>query len=122
MSTTLDGQGLFGGGQMEIEVNSAGRNQKEIATPGLDGVLTIDLGRRSRQIRQTGTLYARSSSQMNELIGLISSFIDGRTHTLESEDRREFDNLRMDSFNTKKEQASAAGVMVDYEIIYTQLI
>ncbi|MHC4423202.1 MAG: hypothetical protein ACYSWR_00830 [Planctomycetota bacterium] len=122
MSTTLDGQILFDGQQLEIEVGSINRDSIERAVPGLDGVLSIDLGGRSRKIKQKGILRATSRSQMNERINGISAYMDGDTHILEADSGEEFDNLRMDVFKVARERVSGSGVAVDYEIVYTQLV
>ena len=121
MSTTLDGQSLFDEQRLEIETGSVRRDSMEKAVPGLDGVLGIDLGGRSREITQRGELRAKSRSQMDERIGAISAFIDGDTHVLVTSNGEEFDDVRMDVFKVNKERASGSGVAVDYEIIYTQL-
>lgn len=125
MSVTLDGQILFDEsacGGLEIKLSSIGRHSVEKAVPGLDGVLSIDLGQRTRTIKQTGVLRARSRSEMDNKITAISAFMDGRTHKLVAGSVKEFDNLRMDSFKISQERVSGGGVVVDYEIIYTQLI
>ncbi|MCX5636602.1 MAG: hypothetical protein NTX52_02770 [Planctomycetota bacterium] len=120
MSVTLDGQILFDEQQPEIEPGSFSRASIERAVPGLEGVLSIDLGSRGRKIRQTGVLSANSRAQMNEKISAISAFMDGDIHTLVS-GGEEFDNLRMDSLKISNERAGGNGVVVDYEIVYTQL-
>ncbi len=48
--------------------------------------------------------------------------MDGITHTLTTGTGREFTNLRMDSFKTGTEHADGTGIVVDYEIVYTQLV
>ena len=121
MSTTLDGQSLFDEQRLEIETGSVRRDSMEKAVPGLDGVLGIDLGGRSREITQRGKLRAKSRSQMDERVGAISAFIDGDTHALVISNGEEFDDVRMDVFRVSKERASGSGVAIDYEIIYTQL-
>jgi len=121
MSTTLSGQNLFDGQSLEIEPDSVRRGSVERAVPGLDGVLSIDLGGRGRRIKQAGVLRARSRLQMNERISAISAYMDGDTHTLATENGEEFDNLRVDAFEVTKQRTSGGGVVVDYEIIYTQL-
>jgi len=120
MQVTLDGQRLFDEQPLEIRTGSFSRASMERAVPGLDGVLSIDLGRRDRQITQTGTLRARSRSQLDGRISTISAHMDGNTHTLVTEGR-EFDNLRMDSFKIISEHTDGTGISVDYEIVYTQL-
>jgi len=121
MSTTLDGQSLFDEQQLEIEPESIGRDSMERTVPGLDGVLSIDLGGRGRKIKQRGVLRAKSRSQMDDRISVISAYMDGDTHTLATSSGKEFDNLRMDVFKVSKERASGSGVAIDYEIVYTQL-
>jgi len=121
MSVTLDGQDVFDERKLEIEAGSVGRDSIERMVPGLDGVLSIDLGSRSRKIKQSGVLRAGSRRQMRKKIGLISLFIDGDTHALVVGDGREFDNLRMDVFKVSRERPEGAGLCCDYEIVYTQL-
>lgn len=122
MSITLDGQILFGEQQFEIEAGSFNRDSIERAMPGLDGVLSVDLGRRGRKINQKGVLRAKSRSQMNDRINAISAYMDGDMHTLLTGSDEEFDNLRMDSFKVSKERTDSSGIVVDYEIVYTQLV
>jgi hypothetical protein len=121
MGTGLDGQILFDEQQTEIEPGSFSRASIERTVPGLEGVLSIDLGSRGRKIKQTGVLRANSRAQMNERIGAISVFMDGDIHTLVSSSGQEFGNLRMDSFKISGERVGGNGIAVDYEIIYTQL-
>ncbi len=121
MSATLDGQSLFDEQQLEIELGGISRDSIERTVPGLNGVLSIDMGGRGRKIKQTGVLRAKSRAQMDDRISAISAYMDGDTHTLVTGDSEEFDNLRMDVFKVTKKRASGSGVAVDYEIIYTQL-
>lgn len=120
MQVTLDGQRLFDEQPLEIRSGSFCRASMERAVPGLDGVLSIDLGRRNRQITQTGTLRAESRLQMDNRISTISAHMDGNIHTLAA-NNREFESLRMDSFKILNEYKDGVGIRVDYEIVYTQL-
>ena len=120
MQVTLDGQRIFDEQPLEIRTGSFRRDSFERAVPGLDGVLSIDLGRRNRQITQIGTLRAESRLHMDSRISTISAHMDGDTHTLAT-GNREFDNLRMDSFKILNEYTDGAGIRIDYEIVYTQL-
>ena len=120
MSTTLDGQKLFDEHELKIEAGSFKRASIERASPSLDGVISIDLGRRSRIIKQTGSIRGKSRSHINERILAISNYLDGNTHTLVSESE-EFKNLRMDSFRVIKERTDGTGIVAEYEITYTQL-
>jgi len=118
---TLDGQNLFDGQQLEIEQDSIQRDSAEKTVPGLDGILSIDLGSRGRKIKQKGILRAKSRSQMNEMIKAVSAFMDGKTHTLKLSSGDLVEYLRMDVFKVGKVQPSGAGLVVSYEIVYTQL-
>jgi hypothetical protein len=122
MVLTLDGQSLFDEQQLEIEPSSLRRDSIEKAVPGLDGVLSVDLGRRVRKIEQRGVLRAKSRSQMNDRISTISAYMDGDMHTLITNSGEKFDNLRMDIFKVNKERADGGGIVVDYKIVYTQLV
>lgn len=121
MSVTLDGQILFDEQSLEIEPGSVSRASMERAIPGLDGVLSVDMGGRGRKIKQKGVLQAKSRLQMNDRISVISAYMDGKTHILVASGGEEFDNLRMDVFKVCKERAAGSGLSVDYEIVYTQL-
>ena len=121
MRVTLDGHMLFDEQQLEVEAGSFSRDSIERAVPGLDGALSIDLGRRGRKIKQSGVLRAKSRSQMDDRISTISAYMDGNTHALISGSGEEFNNLRMDSFKVRRERADGSGIVVDYEIVYTQL-
>jgi hypothetical protein len=122
MSATLDGQNLFDEQDLNIERGSVGRDSIKRTVPGLDGVLSIDLGGRSRRIKQKGMLRAKSRSQMDDRISAISAYIDGNTHTLVISSGEEFDNVRMDAFKVMEEKTSGIGLCCDYEIVYTQLV
>ncbi len=121
MGIALDGQSLFDGQQLEIELGGFSRDSIERAVPGLDGVLSVDLGGRSRKIKQRGVLRAKSRTQMDERISAISAYMDGDTHTLVTGSGEEYGNLRMDVFKVSNDRASGGGVAIDYEIVYTQL-
>jgi len=122
MSVTLDGQNVFDEHQLEIEQDSFSRDSIERAVAGLNGVLSVDMGGRARKIRQRGTLQAQSRKQMNARINVISAYMDGNTHTLVSNEDEKFDNLRMDSFKVNRKRAGGGSMVVDYEIVYTQLV
>jgi len=121
MSVTLDGQVLFDEQHLEIEAGSFSRDSVQRSVPGLDGVLSIDLGGRGREVKQKGVLRARSKAELNNKIEAVSAFMDGDTHTLHVGGDEEFCDVRMDVFNTSNERTSGSGMSIDYEIVYTQL-
>lgn len=121
MSVTLDGQAIFDEQGLTISVDSPARASIERAVAGLDGLLSIDLGTRARQIQQTGILRAAGRAAMRARIQAIAQFIDGREHTLVAADGQTFGRLRMDSFKKLAEYPAGPGVVAEYEITYTQL-
>lgn len=121
MRAALDGQNVFDEQQIEVELGSVSRDSIEKAVPGLNGVLSVDLGGRGRKIKQRGVMRAKSRSQMDERINAISAYMDGDAHTLVTGSGDEYENLRMDVFKVSKKRTGGSGVAVEYEIIYTQL-
>ncbi len=121
MRTTLDGETLFDEQDLRIEVDSPPRASTERSIPGLDGTLSIDLGRRPRQLRQRGTLRASSHAQMQMRLLVIESFIDGRTHTLATAGGATYGQVRLDTLRLLATRPVGLGVVVEYEITYTQL-
>jgi hypothetical protein len=121
MRVTLDGQAVFDEQDLTITVASPSRAARERAIAGLNGVLSIDLGARSRRIRQSGSLRAVSRAALNARMDAIAAFLDGRTHTLTTADGRVYGNLRIDSFQMLRERAGGPGLVLEYEIVYTQL-
>jgi hypothetical protein len=121
MRTKLDEQILFDEQLLEIDVGSAQRALKERAVPGLDGVVSIDLGGRGRKLKQKGQMRAASLKQMEERIEQISSIMDGKVHSLVTNEGKVFENVRIDKFKVTGKSESGGGVVVSYEIEYTQL-
>jgi hypothetical protein len=122
MATTLNGQTLFDERTLQIEVGSVTRDLVERSIAGLDGVMGIDLGRRGRIIKQTGSIRAPSKIKLTERLGAIRDYMDGYSYTLITNGGECFENIRIDAFKTKNERSSGVGLVVDYEIIYTQLL
>lgn len=121
MSTTLDGKALFDERELEMRIGPWERSRVERAVPGLDGVLSIDLGRRSRRIRQRGTLRAVGGAEMASRLGAIEALCDDDAHTLLTADGCAYANVRVDTLKQLGRDVTGAGVAVTYEIIYTQL-
>ncbi len=120
MSTTIDGLKLFDENQLKLELGSYKRDTIEKTAPMLDGVISIDLGRRSRIIKQKGSIRTKSRAAMSGRLLAISNFMDGKSHTLIDE-FGQYQNLRMDSFKVIDQREDGIGIVADYEIIYTQL-
>ena len=122
MATTLNGQSLFDERTLQIEVGSISRDSIERSVAGLDGVVGIDLGQRGRVIKQTGSIRTRSKVELDDRLGSIRDYVDGYAYTLITNSGERFENVRIDAFKTKNRQSSGAGPVVDYEIVYTQLL
>jgi hypothetical protein len=121
MSVTVDGQVIFDQEQLKIEPGSFKRDSVQRSVPGLDGILSIDMGGRGRTVKQQGVLRARSATQLTAQINTISTLMDGKTHTLAVGNDQKFENLRMDAFKVKPFRISGSTMEADYEISYTQL-
>jgi hypothetical protein len=122
MVTTLNGQSLFDERTLHIEVGSITRDSIERCVAGLDGFIGIDLGQRGRIIKQSGTIRASSKAELVDKVGSIRDYMDGYAYTLITNGGERFENVRIDAFKTKNERPSGAGLVVDYEIVYTQLL
>ena len=121
MSTTLDGKALFDEQDLKIQVGTWQRASVERAIPGLDGMVSVDLGRRSRTIRQRGILKASSQTAMHSRLNTIEAFLDGDTHALVTDDGQTYANLRVDALTPLDRDTSGVGAVAEYEIVYTQL-
>jgi hypothetical protein len=121
MRTTLDGKILFDEQGLEIAAESIERARIEKAIPGVDGVLSIDLGERGRKIKQKGRLRAASQAELERQILQIKGFMDEEGHTLRTSAGQEYEDLRMDSFKVTGNFVSGCLVGVDYQIEYRQL-
>ena len=121
MKVRLDGQALFDEQQLEIEVGSISRDSIEKSAAGVDGVVSVDLGSRKREIKQNGVLLAKSKPELGVRVAAISAYMDGNVYTLITGSGNTYANLRMDVFSVSKERVSGANVCCDYKIIYSQL-
>lgn len=108
--------------QEHLKVGSYRRDAVERSVTGLDGVMSIDLGMRKRQLVQKGILHAGSAESLREKVNSFSKLMDGRTHKLVLGDGSYFGNLRVDVFEVATENHSGMGPSCNFEIRYTQLM
>jgi hypothetical protein len=108
--------------QEYLKVGSYHRDAVERSITGLDGVMSIDLGMRKRQLLQKGILHADSTESLRGKVNSFSKLMDGRTHKLVLGDASYFGNLRVDVFEVAKENHSGIGPSCNFEIRYTQLM
>jgi DNA polymerase II large subunit len=113
--------GTFEFEQVGLEVQSLKRSEMERSSPGLNGVVSIDLGGRQRQIVQKGILRSSSSKTLDGNIELLSSFIDGKDHSLAVDGDEVFGDLRMDKLEVDDKVHSGRDVSCQFTVTYTQL-
>ncbi|MBN1765250.1 MAG: hypothetical protein JW860_08340 [Sedimentisphaerales bacterium] len=118
---TFDGKRLFEGEGHVLEIGTWQRKLVERGFAGLDGVMSIDLGRRSRTIKQRGTLSASSRAALRIRKKHIEEYIDGFIYELKDQEGESYDGVRMDRFETGLSEVSGSRVQCSYEIMYTQL-
>jgi len=121
MGTRLDGIEIFEGAEIEIELGPLKREAISRKIGGSGMILSIDLGMNEREVVQRGRLIAGYRDELNDKIGLIRLFMDGKCHTLTTASGYEYGDLRMDYLEVRNETKSGGGIIADYEIIYTQL-
>lgn len=117
----FDGKDLFGPGEHVIIPQAWQRRRIDYAAAGLDGVVSLDLGRRSRTLRQTGRLSADSVNELQKMIAAIEARSDGGAYELFDRYGTSYNHVRLDGFQQKGPIRRANLVCCDYEIIYTQL-
>lgn len=119
MKTTLDGTIEFE--QTELAIGSWRRDSIERSAVGVDGALSIDLGKRTREIVQKGLARASSRAVLRIKVDSIRATADGKRHTMETVDGERFDNLWIDSIKVGGTDFSGRGASCEVEIRYTQL-
>ena len=121
MKANLDEIVCFDESPAELIVKNWKRDYISRSVAGLDGVINIDLGKRQREIIQTGTFRAVSNYALDRKIDTINNLIDGQSHTLLWNNGDSFANLKISSFETAKRNLAGIGPSCDYKICYTQL-
>ena len=121
MKANLDETVYFDETPAELIVKNWKRDYISRSVAGLDSVINIDLGKRQREIIQTGTFRAVSNYALDIKINAVNSLIDGQSHTLLLNNGDSFANLKISSFETAKRHHTGAGPSCDYKICYTQL-
>ena len=120
-TVTLDGNAVFGNGDHMVTQSSWHRESVQRSFAGLNGVLSIDLGRRERTLEQRGTLSADSIKSLRALRDNIATYVDGQSHDLVDQEGCSYSNVRMDSFALLGRISVANRVSCEYKVIYTQL-
>ena len=117
----LDGKNIFGHGDHTLQVGSWGRETMERRFAGVDGMVSVDLGRRGRKLKQRGWLTAASKAALQKRCEEISAYIDGQAYELVDTNGTVYAKVRMDSFGLLTQVCTASPVRCEYEVTYTQL-
>ena len=117
----FDGKELFGKGDYSLQVRSWRREGVDYGFAGLDGVVSVDLGRRERKLKQRGWLTAESVGALMRQMEEISGYIDGQGYELVDQGGISYGRVRMDSFTLLGSITAGNQARCEYEINYTQL-
>lgn len=119
-ATRLDGETLFDSGPHTLTAGPWQRELQRRAFNGLDGELTLDLGRRGRSMKQAGRLSADSVEALQALIDAIEAFNDGRPHTLIDPNGREQPRVLITRFALTTPVNAGRLAWCDYTLDYQQ--
>jgi len=118
---TFDSQAIFGVGEHAIRPLSWRRETLDRGFAGLNGVMSLDLGRRERKLKQHGQLSANSIAALLSMMENIATHIDGKSYELVDQNGCSYADIRMDNFTLLGPINTGNQVRCEYEIIYTQL-
>jgi hypothetical protein len=104
-----------------FEAGNVNREVIERGVNGLDGVCSIDLGGRGREIIVEGILRAASGKGLDSFTEKIESKMDGRVCKLSIDDGREFDDVRIDIFETTEREFGGSSVSCKCKLQCKQL-
>ncbi|MCK4999027.1 MAG: hypothetical protein KAS23_05815 [Anaerohalosphaera sp.] len=107
--------------ESQLQINSWQRGSVDRSVAGLDGVVSVDLGRRSRMIVQKGIVRADNDEQLTEKIESFALLVDGDEHTLTRGRSHVMTGLRVSSFSVDKVNRGGSGVWCEFEIRYVQM-
>lgn len=97
------------------------RQVVERSVGGLDGVASIDLGGRGRDIKVEGVLRAASGKGLDVLTDMIEAKMDGGDCVLSIDDGRQFGDVRIDVFETEERQFGGSSVSCKCKLQCKQL-
>jgi len=104
---------------LKFNPDSWKRDSVEKSAAGLDGVVSVDLGRRKRKIKLCGIIESQSRSGLDKKKELLNALLDGKVHTLRTD--TEYENVRIDSFEVVKDNHSGKGIGCEFELELSQL-
>ncbi|MCF7956143.1 MAG: hypothetical protein K9M75_10100 [Phycisphaerae bacterium] len=104
-----------------FEAGSVRRQIIERSVAALDGVASIDLGSRGRDIKVEGVLRAASGKGLDVLTDMIETKMDDGVCVLLIDDGRKFDDVRVDVFETAERQFGGSFVSCKCKLQCRQL-
>lgn len=104
-----------------FDAGSIRRKVIERGTAGLEGIGSIYLGGRGREITVEGILRAASGNGLDCLTDMIEAKMDGEVCLLLTDDDREFDDVRIDVFETAERQFGGSFVSCKCKLLCRQL-
>jgi hypothetical protein len=119
MNAAFDGTVLFE--QLDLTVGSWERSALEKSAVGVDGVVSVDLGKRAREVVVRGLVRAFSDQRLMIRLDAVRALADGACHTLAVSDGRYFDRLRVDGVETGSRSYSGRGVCCEFTVRFRQL-
>jgi hypothetical protein len=121
MQVLIDGNSLF---DRDARIESGPETEQvlEKSSPGLDGIVSISMGRRKRSLKQTGTLRALGRAGLENRKECIRALVGSGDHRIVSEQTSPLMNVRIDSVAFGAERFSGTGIVCEYTINYTQLL
>jgi len=115
------GEDLFGSGPHAFRLGPWQRAVQNRAFAGVHGELLLDLGIRSRKIRQTGRLQADSADALHALLSTIDGYCDGAEHALVDNHGRSYASVILEQLETTTPVQRGRGFYCDYKAEYRQL-
>lgn len=104
-----------------FEAGSVRRGVVERSVCALDGVASIDLGGRGRNIAIEGVLRAASGKGLDSFTDMLEAKMDGSVCALSIDDGREFGDVRIDVFETAERQFGGSSVSCKCKLQCKQL-
>jgi len=119
--SSLDTQDLFGSGPCSFVPGSWERQIDWRGFAGLDGLVGIDMGLRSRRIVQQGRLQADTIQLLHQQISTIESMLDGKIHSLVDNRDQSYPRVVLEHFEQTSPIQTGRGFWCEYVIHYLQL-
>lgn len=104
-----------------LDIGSVRRSVIERGVSGVDGVCSIDLGSRGREIVVEGVLRAVSGIALDRVTADISSMADGGVHSITTDEGKVYSDARIDDFVCRERSFGGSGVKCKCRLELTQL-